>query len=176
MISLLFLLVTAILTIRTVEDAFNDIWQVSNKRSSRQALLLYLLLLIILPIAIILILVISSYLFSLPFIFHATQSLGMQPTLLKWVPFILTTLLLAFLYMVMPNCVVPIHYSCLSALLATLCFEGSKLAFAWYVIHFTTYAVIYGSLAVLPLFLIWIYCCWLIVLGGAILCRQLTIL
>jgi membrane protein len=51
--------------------------------------------------------------------------------------------------------------------LAALAFEGAKHGFAFYLAQVPTYRLVYGAVAVLPLFLVWIYLCWLIVLAGA---------
>ena len=52
--------------------------------------------------------------------------------------------------------------------------EVAKAWFAWYVTHVPTYRQIYGALAALPLFMLWLYVCWLIVLAGAAIVATLT--
>jgi membrane protein len=59
------------------------------------------------------------------------------------------------------------RHALIGALLAALAFEGAKHGFAFYLTEVPTYRVVYGAVAVLPVFLIWIYLCWLIVLTGA---------
>ena len=46
--------------------------------------------------------------------------------------------------------------------------------FAWYVATFTTYRQVYGALAVIPLFMLWLYVCWFIVLAGAAVVAALS--
>ena len=58
---------------------------------------------------------------------------------------------------------------------AALAFEGLKHGFALYVKNVSAYEVVYGTLSALPVFLIWIYVCWLIVLSGAAVTATLTL-
>ena len=45
--------------------------------------------------------------------------------------------------------------------------EFAKHGFAWYLAQVAAYQVIYGALAALPIFLLWVYLCWIIILAGA---------
>jgi membrane protein len=111
-----------------------------------------------------------------------TQSLAavpMEVTLadfaVKPLPFVLSTLALALLYALVPNRRVPWRHAFAGALAAALAFEGAKHGFAVYVKNVSTYELVYGTLAALPVFLIWIYLCWLIVLAGAAVTATLTL-
>ena len=57
---------------------------------------------------------------------------------------------------------------------AALAFEAAKHGYAYYLTRVPTYEVVYGALAALPVFLIWIYLCWLIVLAGAAITATLA--
>ena len=93
----------------------------------------------------------------------------------KPLPFVLSTLALAFLYLIAPDRRVPLANAFAGALPAALAFEAAKSGFAIYVKNVPTYEVVYGTLAALPVFLIWIYVCWLIVLAGAAITATLTL-
>ena len=93
----------------------------------------------------------------------------------KSLPLVLSTLALALLYALVPNQRVPWRYAFAGAFAAALAFEGVKHGFALYVQNVTTYEVVYGTLSALPVFLIWIYVCWLIVLAGAAVTATLTL-
>jgi hypothetical protein len=51
--------------------------------------------------------------------------------------------------------------------LAAAALEVAKYGFGWYLAQVSTYEVVYGALAALPIFLLWIYLCWIIILAGA---------
>ena len=53
--------------------------------------------------------------------------------------------------------------------------RARRQGFAFYLTHVPTYELVYGALAALPVFLIWIYVCWLIVLTGAAVTATLTL-
>jgi membrane protein len=88
---------------------------------------------------------------------------------------ILSTLALALLYELAPNRRVPWKNAFAGAVPAALAFEAAKRGFAVYVKNVPTYELVYGTLAALPVFLIWIYVCWLIVLSGAAITATLTL-
>ena len=78
-----------------------------------------------------------------------------------------TTLVFTLLYALLPARRVPIKSAIWGGLLAALGFEVAKYGFRLYVTTFPTYQIIYGTLAVVPLFLFWIYVSWYVILVGA---------
>jgi membrane protein len=89
-------------------------------------------------------------------------------------PLLFTTAALALLYAVVPATHVPWRHAVAGAAAAALAFEAAKHGFAFYLTKVPTYELVYGALAALPVFLIWIYLCWLIVLAGAAITATLT--
>src|SRR5699024_5624445 len=90
------------------------------------------------------------------------------------VPFLVTLLGLFAMYMLVPNRRVPWRHGALGALLSALLFEFAKWAFASYVRSVPSYQQIYGQLAVIPIFLVWVYLSWAIVLLGASITASLS--
>lgn len=78
----------------------------------------------------------------------------------------ITTLALLIVYTSVPNASVQVIAACAGAAFAALLWEASKWAFTSYIEYSTTYARLYGVMALIPLFLLWIYVTWIIILLG----------
>ncbi len=162
-----FLILSALLLMNTIEAAMNDIWHVTTPRKALPKFMVYWATLTLGPILIGTSLAITSYLTSLPF-FNETPLLGgLWNQLLGILPFLATALACTLLYAIVPNTRVPTLYALIGALVAAALFELAKKGFALYVTEFPTYEIVYGALASIPVFLVWIYLSWLVVLLGA---------
>ncbi len=170
----LFLLVIALMLMATIENAFNRIWKVGEKRRSAVRFLIYWLLLTLGPILLGTGIASTSYFLSLPAVDTLGGWLGIQKQLLSLLPFLTTSIALTLLYMLVPNCYVPARYAAIGGLSAAALFETVKYGFGYYVKTVPTYEAIYGALAILPIFLIWIYLSWVVVLLGAQLTYSLS--
>jgi membrane protein len=168
------LVFTTIAMIGTIERAFNQIWKVRRPRPLVQRVLVYWALVTLGPLAFGISLTLTSQLFS------ATNGL------MSLVPFLgavfytvvsiaLTTGAYALLYRVVPNRDVDWRDAVWGGLVAAIAFEVAKRVFAIFIRQFPTYAIIYGALAALPLFLVWMYLSWMITLVGALLTAALPI-
>lgn len=161
-----FLAATAVLLLFTMERAFNDIWRIRRPRRFIQRLLVYLALVAVGPPLLGLSLTLTTWV--------VTQSLrladmpGGQVLGLAVIPFFLTTIALAVVYSTLPARRIRPVDALWGGLVAGLAFEAAKRGFAFYIAHVPTYRLIYGALATLPVFLIWIYVSWLMVLLGAV--------
>src|SRR5512135_3578208 len=80
-------------------------------------------------------------------------------------------LILFFLYKLIPKCAVPFAAAAKAAMTVTIAFMFSRDIYVWLTHNMFRYNKIYGSLAFLPLFLVWIYVLWLLVLFGVVLSR-----
>ena len=108
----------------------------------------------------------TSYLVSLSGIEEGAVS-SVVKLLIASLPFLGSFLFFLLLYILVPHTKVHIWSAVSGALIATLLFEFSKSAFAFYFINFPVYQVIYGALAVIPLLFIWVFISWVVVLVGA---------
>jgi len=167
MISILFLLFTAVTLIVTVEHSLNDIWQAAKRKSKWSIFFLYWLILLLLPMFIGVSIFISTYLFSLPWLVTAQKTLFFLP-FLSFLPLIINTLMFGLLYTVVPNAQVRWRNGLIGGLIAAVLFDLAKFGFAFYFKQFNTYELIYGTLSIIPIFLLWIYISWLIILYGAL--------
>lgn len=166
-VGILFLFVTAMIVLQTIDRAFNQIWRVPRRRTTVQRIFIYWALLTVGPILIGASLSLTSWLVS--------YSLGLVKdvplageALLKVVPIGLTGLAFSLLYLTMPNRRVLVRDALSGGFLAALGFEWMKYGFALYVTHFPTHKLVYGAFAGVPIFLLWIYLSWLVVLSGAV--------
>ncbi|HEX7129064.1 MAG TPA: YihY family inner membrane protein, partial [Rhodanobacteraceae bacterium] len=102
------------------------------------------------------------------------QAAGQGGSWLKFLPFALTWLILLAMYMLIPNRTVAFRHAGIAAVVAAILFEIARALFALYVTHVPSYQQIYGALAAAPLFLIWVYFSWVIVLLGASLAAAMA--
>lgn len=168
----LFLLATALALMLTVENAFNQIWSVRRNRPFLKRVGLYLLVLAFGPPVLGVSLWATSYLLG--------QSMGWIGTLppsagfvLQMGPALLTWGALACLFHFVPNTRVAWWQAIVGALLASAALELGKRGFAAYLLKVPTYTAVYGTFAVLPLFLLWVYFSWLVTLTAALLAANL---
>ncbi|MDY6993496.1 MAG: virulence factor BrkB family protein [Pseudomonadota bacterium] len=171
---IIFLLVTALLLMKTIDEALNDIWEVSERREGISVFIVYWAVLSLGPLLIGISLAVTSYVVSLPLISDVAQNPTVAQLRLLIMPFLLTTVAFTLIYVVIPNRPVRLRHSFIGGLLAALLFEIAKKAFAFYVTQFATYELVYGTLAAIPIFLLWIYVSWLIILLGAEVTRSLV--
>jgi membrane protein len=173
-LSVLFIAIAATLVIATIEREINAMWGISAKRPMAQRLAVYVLGVTVGPVLVGASISVSTWLVS-----QTLASIAHEFTLARFavelLPFALSTLALALLYLITPNRRVPVYNAFAGALPAALALEGAKYGFAIYVKNVPTYEIVYGTLAALPVFLIWIYVCWLIVLAGAAITATLTL-
>ena len=174
-IGVMFLMLTSLMLMNTINVALNDIWHVKPKRNLFSALLIYGVVLLLSSILFAASILLTSYVVSLPLIAEGGEAVaGVKNVLLMVAPVAVTVVALLLFYVVVPNCKVSWRVGMISAVLAALLFELAKKGFAWYVLAFPSYTVIYGALAVIPVFLVWIYVSWLVLLLGAEFSRCLT--
>lgn len=171
-VGILFLLVSALMMMASIEDRFNRIWRVPTKRSHGSRLLLYWAALTIGPLLVVAVLVLVSR-------FIATGGPdapegGQGGTWLLLLSFALTWLILLAMYMLIPNRRVAFRHAGIAAVVAAILFEIARALFTLYVTHVPSYQQIYGALAAAPLFLIWVYFSWVIVLLGASLAAAMA--
>jgi membrane protein len=116
----------------------------------------------------------TTYLASLRLFMDAHDSLGLVTWVLKVVPLLMTAAAFTLLFVTVPNCKVPLSHGLIGGIATTLVFELLKSAFGWIVVN-SSFALIYGAFAIVPLFLLWINLIWMVVLGGAVLVRTISI-
>jgi membrane protein len=162
------LLVTAYMMLITIEKAFNEIWQVSESRRGLQRFVMYWAVLTCGPPLVVAGLLVSSYLISLPLVSGIDSRVG----LLSYLPPLLSTAGFTVLFFAVPNCRVRFRHALIGGVLTMVFFEAAKRLFTAVVVNMNM-QIIYGTFAVVPLFLTWLYLVWMLVLSGAIVVRTL---
>lgn len=161
-----FLLVVAVMMMSNINRALNSIWEATAKRKWASQFLIYWAILSLGPILIGVSVVATSYLVSIPILQEAT-SVEIKKGMISVMPILSSSLAFGLIYLVVPNRSVSIRHALAGGVFAAVLFELAKRAFAFYVTNFPTYEAIYGALATIPVFLIWVYVSWMIVLFGA---------
>ena len=168
----LMLVVTALLTLRGIERAFNRIWGVVEERRGVSGFLRYWAVLTLGPLLIGAGLVMHTYLVALQALVDTVDVLGISRLLLEYLPWLLTWLAFGLLYVSVPNAPVSMGHGVVGGLAAAVAFQAAKALFGVLVTD-SNYHTVYGAFAAFPLFLLWIHLCWMIVLAGAELTRSL---
>jgi membrane protein len=167
------LAITALLMLRNIEKTFNAIWRTRDNRRGLASFLLYWAILSLGPLFIGLAFAVTTYLVSMKYMFSQVDVIGVGQYLLPLTPYLLTTLAFTLLFAAVPNCRVPLKHALVGGLITALAFEAAKQIFALIVAN-SSYQQVYGAFATVPLFLLWIYLSWLLVLAGAEIVQSLS--
>jgi len=158
---------TALMLLATINHAFDVIWRVQRPRPLMIRFLAYWAIITLGPM------LIGAALSASGILFAAAQSVGGDffTTSVAWVtpgmPFLLEAMAFTLLYLVAPNRRVKFTDALVGAAVAAMIFEAVKYSFGLYLLYFPSYEAIYGAVSAIPIFLLWIYCCWGTVLMGA---------
>ncbi|HEV2220983.1 MAG TPA: YihY family inner membrane protein [Casimicrobiaceae bacterium] len=165
-ISIAVIALSAGLAIATVEREINAIWGIRQGRPLGRRLLVYTIGLTAGPVLIGASISITTWL-----VMHSLAVVPIHRTsgesIVRMLPFAFSLAGLTLLYKMVPARPVGLAPAVISGALAAAALEAAKHAFGWYVTRISTYQAIYGALSALPIFLLWIYLCWVIILAGA---------
>lgn len=169
------LIITAVAMMSTIDRVFNRIWGVRVARPVVQRVLVYWAIVTLGPLLIGVSISVTSYLFT------ATNGGVLKIPLIgaifyTVVSVVLTTGAFTLLYVTVPNRVIDWRDAIWGGLLAGVALELAKRLFAIYIVKFPTYTMVYGSVAAVPIFLIWIYLFWLITLSGALVAAAVPVI
>ncbi len=158
--------VVAVWMMRIMDRSLNAIWRVRQARPVWISVVGYVTVIVLGPILLGVSVTITTYMLALSGDV-ATLSPVAHAVLLRAVPLLVSALAFFLLYRIIPHRHVPWRHAALGGLVAAILFETAKQGFAFYVHASPTYSVVYGTFAAFPLFLVWIYLSWLVVLLGA---------
>ena len=170
-LSLVFLLGAVVGLLGSLETAFNDIWGVHRGRSIFSRISTYTTLIFFTPILIAMSLSVTASLETSALRAWLDMRAPAWEALLRVAlqlgPVILTGLAFTLLYTILPNVRVSMRASLPAGIIAGIIWEGLKIGYGAYMRQASHYGTLYGSLAAIPFFLIWVYVSWLVVLFGA---------
>lgn len=151
---------------RTIRDSFDRILKMEyHTRQNLLSQVVKFLGTIILGVFILVVLISSS---SLPLISRLLK-MPLLRLLTYLVPFVMQFFLLVFLYTLMPSIKVQRMSLVRGAFWTAVIWMVVKSGFDFYIFRMTSYQKFYGTLSALPIFLLWIYVNWLIILGGIVM-------
>lgn len=153
----------------SIELSFNEIWEIKKSRSWIRKITDYLSILLIAPIFVILssgiTVILKTEVETISS--HITFLSPANFWILKLFSFSMLWGMFTFLYMALPNTKVTFKAAALGAIIGAGLFELLEWAYITFQLGAGRYSAIYGTLAALPLFLIWVQYSWFIVLFGA---------
>lgn len=168
------LALTAVLLLGTIEADLNAIFRVAQPRAMMPRLLVFWALLTLGPLMLGASLSLSTYLFAASAWMGIDPFAGVAGTITGWLPTLIVMALLALFYGIIPNRPVNAVGAIVGGVVAGVLFAGLRKVFGYYVTTFPTYQTIYGAVSVVPIFLVWMYLSWAVVLLGAVLTASLT--
>lgn len=171
-VGIVFLAVTAMLMLLTIDNAFNTIWRVSRPRTVLQRVLTYWAVLTLAPLLVGGSLTLTSWLVGMS-AGYARQIPAVGVGALKIVPVLLTTFAFSLLFRIVPNRYVPLKHALIGGVVAAMAFESMNQMFGFYITNFPTYKLVYGAFASIPIFLLWVYLSWLTIILGAVITASL---
>jgi len=160
-------LVTSVMVMLTVDNALNRIFRVQRRRSVLQNVVVYWAVLSLGPV------LIGASLSGSMFLVRLLGPDFAGQTVLRALPLVFTCAALTMLYGIVPARRIELHHALIGGILAGIAFEIAKRGFGMYLAQVPTYTLIYGAFATIPIFLVWLYMSWLVVLGGAIFTAML---
>ena len=167
-VGLIALVGSALALMLTIDRTLNAIWRVPKPRPIAQRVLVYWAAVTLGPLLLGISLSLTSYAVSASRGIVGTVPGGVR-LLLGAIEFTLMALGLAGLFHYVPNTHVRWRHALAGAIFVAVGFEVAKRLLAWYLVQVPTYSVVYGAFATLPIFLVWIYVSWVIVLLGAVI-------
>lgn len=170
-IGLVFLLYTLISLMQSMENTFNLIWNIRERRTLWRQITDYTAMLLILPVLLVLGAGVSIFLsetiqgmFDIPFMTPIISSL------FEIGSFAFTCLFFTALFMLMPNTKVRFWNALVSGFITGIGFTVLQWLFISGQLWVSRYNAVYGGFAFLPLFLLWMQVVWVIILSGALIC------
>ena len=167
-VGLLFVVLTALALMSTIDRTLNAIWRVRQMRSLLRRVFIYWTAATLGP------LLVGAGLSVTGLALRSSRGVfgnipGGMGLLVDVLGFVLLAAAMAGMFHFVPNTHVRWRHALSGGVFVALGFELAKTGLAWYLVQVPTYSLVYGAFATVPIFLIWIYLSWVIVLLGAVI-------
>ncbi len=163
------LVIFSIWVMSVIEAAFNMIWKVERSRPIISQFVTYWSTVTFAPILIAISIIATAKIQGLVLSENWAEYSYLQGFIIKLIPYVLTWIAFLLIYRLVPNTDVHFRPALTGAIIAGTMFELAKYAFDYWVQNWATYTAVYGALAIIPMFLFWLYLTWLIVLLGSVI-------
>jgi len=167
------LIVTSVLLLLTIESAFNRIFRVQTPRPLVARLIVFWSVITISPLLIGVSFSLSGYFLSIRAMLGGTEPGPLSVVLGAAMPTILSALAFSLIYTAVPNRRVRLGDALVGGLTAAILFALLRYGFTTFVSGMPTYQAIYGAIAAVPVFLVWLFMSWNVILAGAVIAAAL---
>jgi membrane protein len=172
-VAIAFVIYTAVMLVAQIEREINEVWGITARRSFGRRVVIYAFGFVAVPA------LIGAAIYATKWAIE--RSLEVVPIDGEALPLLaralnlgIGALLLTLIYALVPVRRAPWRPALVGGVLAAIAFDVAKSGFAYYIRFAPTYEVIYGTIAALPLFLVWVYLSWMIILVGAAISATLA--
>lgn len=165
------LAITSILLLSTIENSLNFIFKVTRPRRFTTKITLYWTVITLGPLLLGTAFSLRGYLYTL----HEfmPENFVDNPMFLLLLPSLITLIMLILVYVLVPNKKVNVSSACVGAFVAVIIFSFLRKTFTFFISKSATYQILYGALAIIPIFLVWMYLAWAVVILGAVITAAL---
>ncbi|MDV3469517.1 YihY family inner membrane protein [Stenotrophomonas sp. C3(2023)] len=167
------LVISLLITLNSVEETFNQIWRVASSRPKLTRFLVYWTVLTLGAMLAAASLAVSARVLALP-LFGTQEGRWLADLSLRLAPVLIEFVCITLVYRVVPHHTVKWRHAIPGAILAAVMLELVKWGIGAYLGSFQSYQKLYGTVAFVPILLLWIYLCWISVLLGASLASSMA--
>ncbi len=168
-IGLIVLVLTVLALLSNIEKSFNHIWRVQETRTLMRRFADYFSVVLLSPLLILAAVSISTSLQSQTLVLKLLETAYVGEALLllfKLIPFVVMWAAFIFLYLFMPNTRVRIQAALVGGVVGGTLWQLLQWGYVYFQVGVGKYNAIYGTMAALPIFIVWLYLSWMIVLFG----------
>ncbi len=160
--ALVFLVISCLVLINTIEYTLNLVWQVFEPRTMAHRISVLCTIIVVIPV------LATSAFFTSIFINRQISPYALLDTTYnRLVPFLIDCVVFAVVYYLVPKAPVRLRSALFGAILAAVLFDLAKYGFSVYIARLSSYQQIYGTVSTIVIFLFWLYLSWTIILIGA---------